>query len=319
MQQHRSSTMDPLALGAAAVTVVLWASAFVGIRAAGADLAPGSIALGRLAVGTLVLGGLVAVRGWVRPSRRDVVLVIGVGATWFAAYNVVLNQAERLVDAGTAAMLVDIGPILIAVFAGVFLGEGFPPLLFAGSAIAFAGAAVIGLATSEAHASGGVATAPIAGIMLCLVAAAAYAVGVTLQKPALRRLPALQLTWMACLVAAILCLPFAPGLAADVAHARPESVGWLLYLGLFPTSIAFTTWAFALSRTSAGALGAATYLVPPIAIVLGALLLGEAPPVMAIAGGALCILGVIVSRARDLRLRALIGRSAVEDVTTEAD
>jgi drug/metabolite transporter (DMT)-like permease len=38
----------------------------------------------------------------------------------------VLNAAERLVDAGTAAMLVGVGPVLIAIFAGALLGEGFP-------------------------------------------------------------------------------------------------------------------------------------------------------------------------------------------------
>jgi drug/metabolite transporter (DMT)-like permease len=76
------------------------------------------------------------------------------------------------------------------------------------------------------------------------------------------------------------------------------SIAWTVYLGLFPTAIGFTTWAFALSRSSAGRLGSTTYLVPPVVIVMAWLVLGEVPPALAIAGGALCIGGVIVARSR---------------------
>jgi drug/metabolite transporter (DMT)-like permease len=65
---------------------------------------------------------------------------------------------------------------------------------------------------------------------------------------------------------------------------------------VFPTAIGFTTWAYALARTSAGRLGATTYLVPAVAIVLAWALLGEVPPVLALAGGALCLVGVAISR-----------------------
>ena len=49
------------------------------------------------------------------------------GLLWFGVYNVALNEGERYVDAGTAAMLVNVGPILIALLAGVILKEGFRP------------------------------------------------------------------------------------------------------------------------------------------------------------------------------------------------
>jgi drug/metabolite transporter (DMT)-like permease len=51
-----------LALGAALLTVTLWASGFVGIRSAGRDLSPGSLALGRLVVASLALGVIALVR-----------------------------------------------------------------------------------------------------------------------------------------------------------------------------------------------------------------------------------------------------------------
>ena len=285
---------DWLALGAALVTVVLWASAFVGIRAVAADLSPGALAVGRLLVGSLALGVVVALRRPAWPSRRDLGWIAAVGVVWFGAYNVALNAAEQLVDAGTAAMLVNVGPILIALFAGLFLGEGFPPRLVVGSAIAFGGTIIIGLATSGASIY---AAAPI-GITLCLVAALAYAAGVTIQKPILGRVAALQVTWLACCVGTLVTLPFVPQLIGELGTAPISAVGWLVYLGVFPTAIAFTTWAIALNRTTAGRLGSTTYLVPPVAILLAWLMLSEVPPALALAGGALCIGGVIVARSR---------------------
>jgi drug/metabolite transporter (DMT)-like permease len=80
-------------------------------------------------------------------------------------------------------------------------------------------------------------------------------------------------------------------------------VWWLVYLGIFPTAIAFTTYAFALTTMSASNLGVTTYLVPPITIVLGLVFLGEAPPAIAYLGGALALVGVAVAR-RKPRVRA---------------
>jgi drug/metabolite transporter (DMT)-like permease len=97
--------------------------------------------------------------------------------------------------------------------------------------------------------------------VLCLVAALAYAAGVTIQKPILGRVAALQVTWLACCVGALVTLPFLPQLIGELGTAPMSAVGWLVYLGVFPTAIAFTTWAFALNRTTAGRLGSTTYLV----------------------------------------------------------
>ncbi|MGZ4399147.1 MAG: EamA family transporter, partial [Gaiellaceae bacterium] len=114
------------ALSAGLVTVTLWASAFVGIRSAGHAFSPGGLALGRLVVSSTVLSGIAVVRREALPSRRDLAGIAAYGLLWLGVYSVVLNEAERRVDAGTAAMLVNTGPILIAVLAGLLLHEGFP-------------------------------------------------------------------------------------------------------------------------------------------------------------------------------------------------
>jgi drug/metabolite transporter (DMT)-like permease len=283
---------DAAALAAGLVTVAAWGSAFVAIRAAGDALSPGTIALGRLVVSTAVLGAVALARRERLPSRRDALWIALYGVLWLCVYSVTLNAAERRVDAGTAAMLINTGPVVIAILAGILLREGFPPRLFAGVAIAFAGCVLIAVTTSRSVHGGGL------GIALCVIAALAYAVAVVIQKPVLARVPAFQVTWIGCAAALVACLPFTPTLVQEAPHAPLDALAWTVYLGLVPTALGFATWSFALRRTSAGRMASLTYLIPVVAILLGWAALGETPAALAFAGGLLCVVGVYVARRR---------------------
>ncbi|NML54495.1 DMT family transporter [Streptomyces sp. R302] len=289
----KNASSARLALAAAGVTVVLWASAFVSIRSAGAAYSPGALALGRLLAGALVLGAVLLIRREGLPARGAWPGILVSGLLWFGAYMVVLNWGEREVDAGTAAMLVNIGPILIALLGARLLGERLPPRLLAGMAVSFAGAVAVGLSMSgeDGHAS-------VLGVVLCLVAAVAYAGGVVAQKPALAHASPLQVTTFGCAIGAAACLPFAGQLVTEAARAPLSATVNMVYLGVFPTALAFTTWAYALARTTAGRMGATTYAVPALVVLMAWALLGELPGALTLVGGALCLAGVAVSRSR---------------------
>ncbi|QCW52626.1 DMT family transporter [Nocardioides dongxiaopingii] len=277
-------------MAAVCVTLVLWASAFVAIRHLGTDFGPGPLSLGRLLVGALALGVVALGRGVPRPTGRQWVSLVTIGVLWFGVYNIALNEGERRVDAGTAAMLIQVSPVLIAVLAAIFLSERFTPQLALGLTLAFSGVAVIGLAGSPDG------DRDVVGVALCLLAAVVYAVSLVLQKPLVASLPAVHVTWLACSVGAVACLPFAGGLVTEVGDAPASSVAWLVYLGVFPTAIAFTTYAFALRHMSASSLGVTTYIVPVLTIVMSLVFLDEVPPGAAYVGGALALVGVAVAR-----------------------
>jgi drug/metabolite transporter (DMT)-like permease len=289
---ERSSqpAFSPLALAAVGTTVLLWGSAFVGIRAAAPHFSPGSLALGRLIAAAVTLGIVCAVRraGW--PQRTAWPAIAVCGLLWLGAYMVLLNWGERSVDAGTASMIVGVGPILIAVLSGWLLREGFPRMLFAGIAVSFIGVVVTGLATSDRAGSS------VGGVLLCVLAAVAFAGGMVTQKRALRQATALQVTTFGCVVALVACLPFAGQLTTEVAHAPVSATLNMIFLGVFPTALAFTTWAYALARMPAGQLGVTTYIVPVVAILLSWTILGEVPTWLAMVGGLLCVAGVAVAR-----------------------
>lgn len=293
------SRINALGIAAVAVTVVLWASAFVGIRAIGPTFSPGSLTLGRLAVAAVVLGAVVLpqlLKSRKLPQGREWWPILAYGVMWFGGYNVALNAAEHLLDAGTSAMLINVSPILIAVLAGVFLKEGFPRWLIIGSLVAFGGVALIAFGSGQGPGQG--STADVAGVLLCLLAAVLAAVSVIIQKPVLRKFPAGQATLFGILVGAACCLPFTGQLASELQSAPLPATLGLLYLGVFPTAIAFTTWAYALSLIDAGKLAATTYLVPGTTILISWLVLSEIPTIWGLVGGVVCLVGVGLTRRR---------------------
>ncbi|MEW1821948.1 DMT family transporter [Arthrobacter sp. NPDC080031] len=287
-----SRTISKLGIAAVIVTVVLWASAFVGIRAVGPSFSPGSLTLGRLVVAAVALGivALPRLKRW--PRGREWLPVLAYGVMWFAGYNLALNAAEHLLDAGTSAMLINVSPILIAVLAGVILKEGFPRWLIIGSLVAFGGVALIALGSGQRS------TADVAGVLLCLLAAVLAAVSVIVQKPVLRKFSAAQATWFGIVVGAVCCLPWAGQLVAEVQAAPLPATLGLVYLGIFPTAIAFTTWAYALSLIEAGKLAATTYLVPGATILISWAVLKEIPTIWGLVGGVICLVGVGLTRRR---------------------
>ena len=281
-----------LVLGAMAVTLVLWASAFVAIRHLGREVPPGALSLGRLLVASAALALVVFRRRRTWPGRRDWPLLVVCGVGWFGVYNIALNAAEQRIDAGTAALVVQIGPVIVALLAAVFLGEPMSRWLLAGIVVGFAGVAIIARGFS---ADG---TGDPVGVWLALLAAVTYAIGVLVQKPLLGRLSGPVVTWVACVIGALTCLPWAGDLVEVVRTSEPSSLLWIVYLGVFPTAIAFSTWAYALARGNAGTVSLTTFLVPFIATLIAWALLSEVPPALSFVGGALSIVGVLLTRRR---------------------
>ena len=183
-----------------------------------------------------------------------------------------------------------IGPILVALLATFFLGERLTRWVVTGMAVGFGGVVLIGRATS----SGG--NGDLVGVLLAVVAAVTFAVGVLTQKKLLPTIRPLDLTFWYAVVGAAVCLPWSGELVGVVGDASADTIGWIVYLGVFPSAIAFTTWAFALSHADAGKFAQSTFLVPFVTALMAWLLLDEVPPLLSFVGGALCIAGVLLAR-----------------------
>ncbi|GAA1207770.1 DMT family transporter [Prauserella alba] len=280
---------------AALAVMLLWASSFVVIRGVGVHFSAGSMALLRLIVASVALGiGALLYRPrWPRTAAAWGWTLLW-GVSWFGVYTVVLNLAEQYVDAGTAAMLVNVAPLLVALASGVLLGEGLPARLFVGIGVSMAGVVVITLATTSGQLT-------VAGVVLSLIAALLYAGSVLLQKWRLTGGDSYAVTLVGIVGAMLACLPFSGDLAADLAAASPASVLAVVYLGLFPTALAFNFWGYALKNIPAGVLSSSSLVVPALVVLLSWIALAEVPPLLAVLGGVLCLTGAAFSIVPHIR------------------
>jgi drug/metabolite transporter (DMT)-like permease len=276
------------------LAIVLWGSAFVGIRSALPAFGWEALASGRLLLAALTFGALCLPRPVARPSRRQLPLLALLGATGYAGYQLLLSAGETTVPAGTSAMLFAAAPVLASALAWPLLGERVRARGAAGLAIA-----VLGVAVGEGGLSGS-----RAGGALVLSAVVIYAFWVVLQKRALRGLDAWSVTVWSTWFGALFALPFASGLPAAAASAPVGPLLTLLALGTLVTTLPFLLWTWTLSRMPATAAAPLLLLVGPAALVIGWLWLGENPSAAALAGGALTIAGVALGQQHQPRTRA---------------
>lgn len=280
------SRVNPKVLAAIIGTLFAWSSAFVVIRSVGEAFPPAELAFLRMAVAVPLLGLLMIGTKWVWPTVREWLLISVFGIGWFTMYIVALNTAEQTIDAGTASFIVNIGPLLIAIGASLFLGETLPRNLLAGAVVALGGVGLIAWATSTSD------HFDVTGVLWALVSTVTYAIGVLSQKPALKRISSAQVTFLGATISLIPLVFWAPSAVDHVMAAPTSAIIGIMWLGAIPTALGYALWGYALTRMPAGRLGVSTYLVPPLVVVESFLILGEAAHPLAIVGGVIALTGV---------------------------
>ncbi|HEY1675450.1 MAG TPA: DMT family transporter [Streptosporangiaceae bacterium] len=291
---------------AAAGTVVLWASAFPAISVAVAGLGPAGLSVARLGVASVALALAAPFAGVRRPRGRDLPLIGLCGLAGMTAYQLLLNLGERVVPAGTASLLVATAPVYASLLAIWFLGERPNRRRWAGSAVAFAGSAVIAVS----HGLGFGAAA-----LIVLAAAVAQAIFHTAQKPLLARYTGFEVTVYAMWAGTLFILPWTGSLLHALPHASAGAIGSAVFLGLAPSAVGFLLWAYALARMDVGRATTALYLVPAAAILIALVWLGQVPSPLELIGGVIALAGVVLASGTG---RIRVGRISVGRLRTRA-
>ena len=274
-------------VAALAATLVLWASAFAAIRKALQHYAPTHLAFSRFLVASVVLA-VVATFSKVRlPVLSDVPRVLLVGLLGIAGYNIALNYGEVTVTAGAASFIVNTVPIWTSLLSVILLRESVSPVAWLGIGLSFSGVALIAASESGGFRFG-------AGAMALVCAAIFQALYFVLQKPLLTKYGAFPVVCYAVWAGTFAMLPFALNLKSGLVTADDSSSVAVLYLGVFPSTVAYLCWSYVLERMPASRAAPFLYVVPVLTLAIAFVWLGERPAVLSLAGGLLALGGVVL-------------------------
>ena len=284
--------------------LVLWSSAFTGIRVGLTGYSPGQLALFRFLIASVVLSVYAGIARFRRPALRDLPWLSVAGLFGITFYNLALNWGQTRVSAGAASLLIASTPIWTTVLAMIGLGERLTPLGWAGILTSFMGAGVIAWAEGE-----GLHFSPQALVIL----AAAISSGIynALVKHFVGRYSALECTAYSIWFGTALMAPWGHGLLQVVRTAPLNATLAIVYLGIFPAATAYVGWAYLLSHGPAGRTSTFLYLSPVFAIAIAWLCLGEVPKRLSLIGGAIALCGVILVQVWGR------GRTEKEEVTEQ--
>lgn len=267
---------------------VLWGSAFPMIKMGLAGLSAPHLTLARhLVASACFVPFLLITRRRLLPARQDMGYFLLLGVLGITVYHLSLNYGELRVSAGATSLIIATAPAITALLAYALLGEHLPVLGWLGSLLSFAGVVMIVLGDGAQ-----LSINPFA--LLVLLSALVTSLYFVFQKRLFVRYSAVEVTAFSTWAGTLPLLLFLPGFPADLSGAGMPALLAAIYIGVFPSAVAYSLFAFALSRAPVTLVTAYLYTVPVFSLLFSWLLLGEVPGWLTVFGGGVVVLGVVL-------------------------
>ncbi len=292
---HSTPRERHVAEAAVLVVMALWAANFIVVKAAVAVLPPIGFTWIRFCLAAVTLVVLLKMReGSIGMPRRDLITIGALGALGFGLYQVLWTTGLTSVTAGDSALLIAATPVLTALLAVVARSDVLTPLKLGGALLSFVGVGVV-VVSGPGIAIGG----SLVGELLTLAAALCWAIFTAFAAPLVGRFSPLRTTTWSIVAGTVAMTPFAlvQLATANLSAIGPEVLGAVLYSGVLAAGLSNVAIFHAIKLLGPTRITAFQFLVPAMAVVLGALFLAEAIRAGQVLGGLVIVAGILITRS----------------------
>ncbi|WOE81482.1 DMT family transporter [Pseudomonas protegens] len=288
---------------ATAAVILCWAYSPVGIHIGLEDYSPGHLALLRFLIASLFMAAMAVALKISLPRWRDLPWLLVLGFFAITLHHVSLNYGQQGLSAGASSVLAQSAPIFSTLIAFFWLKEPVSGWRWGCVGLGLLGAVLVVAADK------GLGSVEPRGLLV-LLAAFSWGLYFVLQRRFSGRYGVLTTVCYMVWGGTLLLSVYAPGLAEAVTRASWRVNLAVLLLGLFPSALAYLAWAYVLARVEVSRASIAMYLIPPAAMLLAAMVLGERVQ-SSVVLGAVVVLGSVMAMQLEgrWRLRTLPGKA----------
>ena len=286
------------------LVAMLWGGNFTAIKHLLGELQPIDVVVIRSVGAGLFYGIILTAMGkpLIPVTGKDARLMIFVGVLGVSVMGLAMAYGLTQLNAGLASLLVTTNPIFTAVISRILLGEQLTSRKVAGILVAFAGFLLV----LQFGASGGAQLDPgqMRGVFIVLCGPLAWAFYTVLSKPLLATYPPKYVAGYTTMAGGVVFLPFlvfnAP-MRQRMGDLGPVDWFAVLYVSLLAIVVAYLLWYWGLRVLTPSQTSVYTYLVPVFGVLASWIVLGDAPAIFALVGGAVIVFGVVLTNTRGRR------------------
>lgn len=292
-----------------ASVILCWAYSPIGVHLGLHSYSPGQLALLRFLIASLFMAGVALVLGIGRPRWRDVPWLLVLGFFGVFLHHTALNYGQQWVTAAASSVLAQSAPLFSVLIAFWVLKERVSVWRWACVSLGLVGVGVVICGDR------GIGEIDPRGVLI-LLAALSWSVYFALQKHyAHRYSPLTMACYMVWAGTLMLCVNL-PGLPAAVLRAPLTENLAVLVLGIFPSALAYLAWGYVLKHVEVSRASVAMYLIPPVAMLMAATLLGEQVTPWVVLG-ALIVLASVAAISLEGRWRLVVQAECAQPVAVE--